>query len=88
MISNDLLEDLESVNIDEARQHVLTSIKKTNNGTVKKESDHNSILTKFKIKWKDKVKPKIEVFNFNDKEGQDKFRDITTNTTKLSDIFL
>ena len=87
LISNDLLEDLVSVDIDEAREHVLTSIKKTKNGLVRKESDHKSIVTKFNITWKDQVKPRIEVFNYNDKEAQTRFKQMTTDNTKLSDIF-
>ena len=40
-ISCDLVNSLVSINIDEARQHVLTSITKTGNGTKRHESDHN-----------------------------------------------
>ena len=77
-----------SINIDEARQHVLTSITKTGNGTKRHESDHNSILTKFNLTWEAKEnKPKVEVFNFNNKEGQRMFKDITSDNTKLSEIF-
>ena len=52
------------------------------------KSDHNSIITKFNFKWKEKVNgSKLEIFNFNDKEGQLKFKEMTSNNTKLSDIF-
>ena len=52
------------------------------------ESDHNSIVIKFDIEWKKLVKPvKVEVFNFNTKEGQKPFHERTSNNTKLYDIF-
>lgn len=33
------------------------------------------------------MRQKIEVFNFNDKEGQKKFWEMTSNNTQLSKIF-
>ena len=71
-----------SIHIDEERKHVLTSITRTKNGPKIYESDHNSILTKFNLKWKENDKQKIEVFNFNDKEGQKKFNKMTNKTVK------
>ena len=69
-------------------KNVLTSFTKTKNGTKHIESDHNSIITKFNLQWKEKVKiPRKEIFNFNDKDGQIKFKELTSNNTKLSDIF-
>ena len=57
-------------------------------GQKRQESDHNSILTKFNLTWKAKqIKPKLEVFNFKNKEGQKMFKEITSDNTKLSQIF-
>ena len=53
-ISSDMVNSLVSIQIDEGRNHVLTSITKTTNGTKKQESDYNSILTKFNLTWKTK----------------------------------
>ena len=87
-ISSDMVESLVSIEIDEGRKHVLTSITKTKTGTKRQESDHNSIVTKFNLTWKEKdIKPRVEVFNFNNKEGQKKFKNMTTDNTNLSQIF-
>ena len=53
-------------------------------GVVRQESDHNSIVTKFNIKWEMKKQAeRVEVFNFKDKQGLVKFKEITVNTTTL-----
>ena len=86
LISSDILESLESMNIDEERTNVLTSITHTKKGRVKHESDHNSMITKLNIKWQTKNElERTEVFN--DKEGQIKFKELTENNNTLSKIF-
>ena len=88
IVSSDMVTHIESVHIDEEKIKVLTSITHTKNGVVKKESDHNSIETKFNIKWEKKEIPqRQEIFNFKDKEGQKKFHEMTDNSTKLSSVF-
>ena len=56
IISADLVKELVSVLIDEDGQHALTKIAKTKLGAISKQSDHNSIVTKFNISWNKKVK--------------------------------
>ena len=83
-----MLENITEMNIDEERLNVLTSVSKTNKGIVKHESDHNSIITKFNINWTKKERPcRQEIFNFKDMVGQRKFKEMTSNSTKLSSIF-
>ena len=83
-----MTEDVETIVIDEDRNHVLKSLTKTKNRTKLNESDHKSIVTKFNLEWKDKSKSsKTEIFNFNNKDGQKKFQEMTSNNTKLSNIF-
>ena len=85
IISSDLLESLVSIHIDEERKYVLTSITQAKKGIVRHESDHNSIVTQLNIKWESKNVPeRIEMFNFNDVEGQQKFKGLTNNTNTLS----
>ena len=88
IVSSDIVEHIEKMHIDEGRSNVLTSLTNTNKGVVKHESDHNSITTQFKINWtkKDKLK-RIKIFNFRDKIGQEKFKIMTNNSTKLSSVF-
>ena len=63
-------------------------IVRTKDAIKSKTSDHNPILTKLKIKWNRKlVKPRIEMFNFKNKEGQDKFKLMTSETNEFTEIF-
>ena len=52
IVSNDLVTDILSMMINDERKHVLTKLTKTKSGILKKESDHNTIVTKLNIKWK------------------------------------
>ena len=62
-------QELVSIQIYEERKHVLTSIRRTKNGPKIHESNHNTIISKFNLRWKEKDKQLIEVFNFKDREG-------------------
>ena len=90
-ISADLKEDIESIVIDEERQHVLTRITKTKNGVVKVESDHNVILTHLKLSWSKMIKERrIEMFNLKNQDCQKMFKEATTaenNSNYLSKVF-
>ena len=81
IMSEDLSQDLESIVIDDQRQHVLTKITKTRKGITQTESDHNVIFSNFKLLWnkKDK-KQRQELFNLKNEECQKAFRDATTGT--------
>ena len=88
LISSDMVEHLVSMHIDEEKKRVLTSFTNSKNGMIKHKSDHNSIETEFSIEWKEKTETKTkEIFNFKDKEGLKKFREMTENNKKLSSIF-
>ena len=78
-----MVAQLVSCDIDSEQKCVLTKITKT-----RKESDHNSIVTKFNIECKNEIKiEKIEIFNFKDDIGMKKLKEITSNNTTLSLIF-
>ena len=88
IVSDDLVDDLESILIDENEDHALTKIVKTKNGISNKASDHNTIITKFNIKWSSKLrKNRIEMFNLKNKECQIKFKEITSKTSILTEAF-
>ena len=87
IISTDLVKELESVFIDEDGQHALTKIAKTKVGTISKQSDHNSIITKFNISWKKQVKSeRVEIYNLKNREGQNKFKELTNKNEELTKI--
>ena len=45
ILSNDMVEPLVEMHIDEAKENVLTRITRTKKGVIKKDSDHNSIIS-------------------------------------------
>ena len=88
IISNDLLSDCESLLIDEERKHVLTKFSKRKKGIETVESDHNVLVSKFKLVWcPGGKKERIETFNYKNKACQLKFKEATSQTTSLSSIF-
>ena len=64
LLSEDLVENVREVIIDEKKQFALESITKTKKGIDIKKSDHNTILTKFKFRWNKQIK-KHRIVNFN-----------------------
>jgi hypothetical protein len=69
--SGDLKKDLESLIIDEERNHVLTKVTKTKKGIKKNKSDHNPLISKFKMAWNGKPRvERIELFNLKYKACQ------------------
>ena len=88
LISEDLKENLEQIKIDEERNSVLTSIIRTKKGINKSMSDHNPIVSQFKIDWCRKLRNiKVEMFNLKNKEGQERFKELTSEKELLSGVF-
>ena len=88
IISSELEKDLESLTVDEERKHVLEKITRNKKGIRKVKSDHNVLVSKFKFMFNKSIKKeRIEMFNLKNKECQEMFKDITSNTNILSSIF-
>ena len=88
MFSSDLRNSFKELLIDEARKHVLTRIISTKKGIIKKESDHNVLLTEFSCKVDtSEKKHKEEIYNLKNRDCQIKFREYTSNSKMLSSIF-
>ena len=87
LMSDDLLEHCESLLIDEKRDHILTKIIKTKKGVKKVVSDHNVLISKFKLVWRKTKNAKIETFNFKNKDCQLRFKELTSSTVSMSSIF-
>ena len=88
LVSGDLADYLESILIDEERLHVLTRLTKTKKGVVKKQSDHNVIISKFYFQWNKKIQSeRIEIYNLKNVESQLKFKQMTNDNDTLSAIF-
>ena len=88
IVSEEMAEVIERLEIDEERKFVLTSYRKTKNGTKVKESDHHTMLTYIKADWDTNVKEeKQEMYNLKDIESLKKFNEMTDNGTFLSEVF-
>ena len=87
MVSHDLVKEIGKMMIDDQRKYVLTRLTKTKKGIVKKESDHNTMVTELQLIWKPDTKSyKQKVYNLKNKECQKQFKHDTDNTKELSNI--
>ena len=88
ILSEDLVENVQSVRTDEEQANCLTKFSKTKAGFKVIKSDHNSIITKFNVKWsKEHKKEYMKLFNLKSIEGQEKFKILTSKPGILSNIF-
>ena len=88
IMSDDLVEQFESLVIDEKGQHALTKVMKTKAGIENKKSDHNTILSTFNFSWKKrKMADRMEIYNLKNKEHQKIFKELTSTGNDLSSIF-
>ena len=51
------------------------------------QSDHNSLITKINLRTQKTRPERRTVFNFNDNEGMEKFKYLTSKTNKFTSIF-
>jgi len=78
-LSEDLVEEVEKVVVDEEKEYALESIMKTKKGVKVSKSDHNTIITKFNLERDEKYKTeRKEMFNLKNKEAQIKFKELTS----------
>ena len=87
IVSSDLVEDIDKLIIDEDKDHALCKIIRGKATTKVVKSDHNVMITKFKLKWCPEDKYPTTVFNLKNKACQQIFKRETTNTNKLSKVF-
>ena len=91
IFSEDLADAIDTIVVDDKREHVLTKIIKNKKGVQKVESDHHPIISKLKLSWdKDINKNRVEVYNLKNKGCQNKFKEetsVTKNNYNLSSIF-
>lgn len=75
--------------IDEERLHVLTKYASRKGVGKKVETDHNPLICKVDLSWKQVKadKKRNEIIHLKSIEGQQKFYDLTSNTKALSQCF-
>ena len=78
-VSEDLVEEIFKPEVDEKKEYALESIMKTKQGIKVSKSDHNTIISQFKLKRNAHTdKERVEVFNFKDKVALEKFKELTS----------
>ena len=88
IVSEEVADVIEKLEIDEERKYVLTKYSKTKKGVKVKESDHHSIITYIKADWDKKVKEeKREMYNLKDANALKRFCEMTDRGTFLSEVF-
>ena len=89
VIGCEIIEEMiDKMIIDKNQDYALESFRKTKTGSKVKVSDHNSIITNIKAVWK-KTEPntRIEMHNFKDKDGLERFKKLTSCDNFLSSVF-
>ena len=72
ILCEEMFSYLSTMQIDEARLHVLAKYAKVKGNVVITQSDHNPIISTFNCLWNDltiQEKQRFEIFNYKDKEG-------------------
>ena len=75
------------MSIDEEKKFVLSNYKKVKGVATKKDSDHFTTILEININYTVKKPDRIEMFNFKNAQCQEKFFQITNNSTELSQCF-
>ena len=70
--------------IDKNKKHILTNYQSIRKGWKANDSDHNTEYMDLDLKIESRKPERIEIFNFKDKEGQVKFKEITSLTSEFS----
>ena len=73
--------------IDEKKEHILTNYKEAKRGGKAIDSDHFTQIMDVNLQIIPLKPERKEIYNFKNKESQDMFKEITTNTQKFSECF-
>ena len=87
LMSQDLSYFLRKMTIDSNQLYALTKFTTTKGNPCIKRSDHFTIITNFKLKWKEEKPKREEMFKLRDEEGLEKFKQMTTKSNKLRECF-
>ena len=73
--------------IDEKKEHILTNYKEAKRGGKATDSDHFTQIMDVNLQIIPLKPKRKEIFNFKNKESQEMFKEITTNTQQFSECF-
>ena len=87
LTSKELGEHLENALIDHNQIYTLTKYSTTKGNLCVKRSDHLPIIATFKVSERTMAAKREEVFKLRDVDGLEKFKELTSNHSKLRNIF-
>ena len=73
--------------VDEKKQYALSSFHTKKGVQYKKDSDHNPLVLWLEIMGSAKKPDRMEYFNFKNSDCQEKFKELTNSTVKLTSCF-
>ena len=73
--------------IDEEKKFVLNNYEQVRKGGIAVDSDHHIQIMDLELEIKSEKPERIEIFNFKNEEGQQKFNQLTSETSAFSDCF-
>ena len=73
--------------VDEKREHVLTNYSAVKRVGRIVESDHNPVFLYLNLQFSRIRNERVEIFQFRNKESQQLFKTLTTNTSEFTDCF-
>ena len=78
---------IESMNVDEKGQYRLTNFHGYQRKQKTTYSDHNVVTLNCNFMLRQNVPKRVELFNFKNQEGQQLFKELTSNTNTLTQCF-
>ena len=78
---------IQSMKVDERGEYTLSNFHGIGRGKKMTHGDHNIVTLECKFEPNQTKPPRIELFNFKNKEGQNMFKELTTQTNELSKCF-
>ena len=87
VVCNKILPYVKNMVIDEKKEFILTNYEHARfNGKVT-ETDHYTQYIDLDLEMENMKKERVEIFDFKKKQSQEKFKEITSNTTKFTRCF-
>ena len=87
VVCNRVLPYVIEMKIDEEKEHVLTNYKRVKVDGKATDSDHNTLYMDLDFEIEDSNPKRKEIFNFKSKEGQEKFKQLTSGNEKFTKCF-
>ena len=87
VVCDRLLPFVSKMVIDEEKKFVLTNYEQVRKGGTAVDADHHTQFMDLDLEIRSEKPERIEIFNFKNEEGQQKFNQLTSETSAFSDCF-